>query len=93
MEAGLLKEVITIERPVVVKDEFGANKIDWETFIEKTRAGVSYNSGNRVNENNEIIFAYTVIFTIRLYHNIDERMRILWNKNKYRILSKEIDKH
>lgn len=87
MRAGLMLEVIKFEQPIIETDDFGANSLRWETFINKTRAQVTYSTGNRVNENNEIIFAYEVDFTIRSYHQINERMRIIWQNRKYRILS------
>lgn len=86
MRAGLLNYLISIQAPVVVKDVYGANGIDWRDIIS-TRAQVTYNTGNRQNQNNEIIHCYTVTFTIRLYHRVNEKMRIIWNGNKYRILS------
>lgn len=89
MRAGLLNEVIKVEKPVTTTNEYGANYIQWETFIGRTKAQVTYSSGNRLNENNEIIFAYEVVFTVRIYHQIDERMRIIWKNRKYRILSIE----
>lgn len=92
MRAGLLNSIIQVEKPEVVSDDFGANSLQWVNHIPKTRAKVTYSSGSRVNENNEIIFAYEVIFTVRSYHKITERMRILWEGNKYRILSIEKDK-
>lgn len=92
MRAGLLKDVISVEKPVTITDDFGANKIDWITSIKNTRAKVSYSNGNRANENNEITFAYEVIFTVRIYHQINERMRIIWKSKKYRILSIEENK-
>lgn len=91
MIAGALKEVISVEQPKIVKDDFGANKLIWETAIASTRAKVTYTSGNRANENNEIVFAYNVIFTVRIYHQISENMRIIWKSKKYRILSLESD--
>lgn len=92
MVAGTLKEIISVEKPMEVRDEFGANKLVWVKAIEKTRAKVTYSNGNRVNENNEIIFAYEVVFTIRSYHHIEEYYRILWKSKSYRILSIEPDK-
>jgi len=92
MRAGLLNSVISVEKPEVVSDDFGANSLQWVQHIPKTRAKVTYSSGSRANENNEIIFAYEVIFTARIYHKITERMRILWEGRKYRILSIEEDK-
>lgn len=92
MRAGLLKEVISVEKPTQWQNEYGATSIKWETFIGKTRAEVTYSNGNRRNDNNEIIFAYEVIFTVRIYHQINERMRIIWKNKKYRILSIEENK-
>jgi len=92
MRAGLLNEVIKVEKPASFTNEYGANYIQWETFISRTKAQVTYSSGNRLNENNEIIFAYEVVFTVRIYHQIDERMRIIWKNKKYRILSIEENK-
>ena len=89
MRAGLLNEIIQVEQPVTTPNEYGANYIQWKTFIGRTKAQVTYTSGNRANENNEIIFAYEVVFTMRIYHQIDERMRIIWKNKKYRILSIE----
>lgn len=89
MRAGLLQEVIKVEEPVTTTNEYGANYIQWKTFIGRTKAQVTYSSGNRANENNEIIFAYEVVFTVRIYHRINERMRIIWKNKKYRILSIE----
>lgn len=87
MRAGRLTEVISVEKPVQRQNEYGATALEWESFISKTKAEVTYSNGNRRNENNEIIFAYEVIFTVRIYHQINERMRIIWKNKKYRILS------
>lgn len=91
MQAGLLKECITIEKPTVIQNGFGANELEWSKFVD-TRAYVNYTSGNRVTSNNEIIWAYQVNFTIRVYHQVNEKMRIIWHGNKYRILAIEPDK-
>lgn len=91
MRAGLLTEVVTVEQPITITDDFGANKTGWNPIIN-TRAKVSYSSGNRANENNEIVFTYEVLFTMRIYHQINERMRIIWKNRKYRILSIERNK-
>lgn len=91
MNGGRLTEVITIERPTIVQNDFGANKFQWQNYIQ-TRADVQYESGTRATENDEVIFSYNKIFTIRYYHDIDEKDRIIWNNKKWRILSIEPDK-
>lgn len=92
MQAGLLTERIIIEKPITQQNGFGANAIKWTEFVT-TRAGVTYSNGNRANENNEIVYIYTVVFKIRYYHKVTEFMRITWNDQKYRILSIQADKH
>lgn len=89
--AGLLTECIKIQKPTVAVDGYGANDVKWIDYIF-TRANVTYQNGNRVNDTNEITFAYQVSFTVRLYHDIDERMRIIYKDKKYRILSIEESK-
>lgn len=91
MNGGRLTKLITIERPSIEQNDFGANGIQWNQHIQ-TRADVTFESGTRATENNEVIFSYNKIFTIRYYHNIDEKDRIIWNNKKWRILSIEPDK-
>lgn len=91
MRAGLLTDPVTFRRAIITKNQYGQEETDWIDCIS-TRANVRFNSGSRVTENNEIINTYTVTFTVRYYHNIDEFMRILWKGKTYRILSIEEDK-
>lgn len=91
MRAGLLIEPVTIKKAEIKKNEYGQEETVWNDYLS-TRANVSYKTGNRVTENNEIINTYTVDFTVRSYHKIDEFMRICWNGNIYRILSINRDK-
>ncbi|CDB47721.1 phage head-tail adaptor [Parabacteroides sp. CAG:2] len=67
MRAGLLNYPITIQEPITLKDVYGANGIDWKDAIS-TRAQVTYNSGNRQNQNNEIIHCYSRITKLSDYH-------------------------
>lgn len=94
MQAGLLKDdIITIQKLNIIKNKFG--EVEGEEWIDKLpniRSQVTYQNGNRVDENNELFFAYQVTFTVRIYHKIDELDRIVWNNKNYRILSIEPDK-
>lgn len=91
MNGGRLNEIISIERPTITKDDYGANKTEWKGIIN-TRADVQYENGSRDTENGEIVFNYTKVFTIRHYHKVDEKDRIVWNDKRYRILSIEPSK-
>lgn len=90
MNGGRLKYQIIIQKPTIIKDGFGANSIEWEDEIT-TRADVTNITGNRTVENDEIIYTYNKDFIIRIYHQIDETYRIIWNNKKWRILSIEPD--
>lgn len=89
VRAGLLRETITILKLVSTKDSFGANSTEW-TDKFTTRAQVTINSGNRENQNNEIVYTRNVTFSIRFYHAVTESDRVLYDGKKYRIIS--IDK-
>ena len=91
MNAGRLKEVITIQKPTISQNEYGANGTQWTDYIT-TRSDVQFESGNRHTENGDIVFNYTKIVTIKYDHNIDEKDRILWKGKLYRILSVEPDR-
>lgn len=90
MIAGKLNKIITIQKQEIVKNKFG--EVESEEWIDKLpniRSQVTYRNGNRVDENNELVFAYDMCFTIRRYHKVDELDRIIYDDKKYRILSKE----
>lgn len=54
MRAGLLTETILLQESVPVKNEFGATSMEWVDYLQ-TRANIKFNSGNRVNQNNEYL--------------------------------------
>lgn len=89
MRAGLLRYNITFAKPVIVRDDFGGNSIVYEKVID-TRANINYNSGNRANENGEIVWGHNLTFTVRLYHELSNDWIIRYDGKEYRILS--IDK-
>ena len=72
MRAGTLHYPITIQEPVAIKDGYGANSIDWRDVIS-TRSNVTYNSGNRQNQNNEIVHSYNVILEDFYNHFISKQ--------------------
>lgn len=92
MIAGRLSEKIDIQKLKIIKNDFGEVEAEEWIPVVSTRADVSYKSGGRVDENNELFFGYSVSFGIRYYHKIDEMDRIKWNDKYYRILSIEPDK-
>lgn len=91
MRAGLLTEEISFTEAIITKNAYGASETEWNTVFT-TRAKVIYQSGSRAVENNEIVNIYLLSFIIRIYHQINEKMIIIYNSNKYRILSIEKNK-
>ena len=88
-----MNEIITIEKQIIKKNGFGElESIVWKPKLSNIRSQVTYNSGGRVDENNELFFAYSVIFTVRIYHPIHELDRVVWNGKNYRILAIQTDK-
>lgn len=87
MIAGTLEYNISIYKPVVEEGKYGPGKTVYVPYIRKTRARVINNKGARQQENNEVIYDYTITFCIRSYHKIDEYMRIKYNGRFYRILN------
>lgn len=92
MLAGKLNEIITIEELQIIKNEYGEEQTDRYAPKIRTRAEVRYNNGNRITDNNEIFFAYDVTFIIRIYHNITELDRVIYDNQPYRILAIEKNK-
>ena len=88
MIAGRLNEVIKLYKPTEVINEYGEREPQF-AYCYTTRAKVEFNTGNRVNENNELVFNYNKTFNIRSYVPIDETYQIEWQNKRYRILTLE----
>lgn len=88
MRAGLLSETISIYQPYNRDSKYGVStKTAFVPFINSTRARIVNQKGTRTTENNEIIYAYTVTFSIRGYHKVEDYMRIKWKDKFYKILN------
>ena len=86
LRAGLLREVVTIYRPVVTRNDYGEETTVWE-LVATTRARVDFRSGNRVVEVNEVANPYTVSFILRRFLEIDPHYRLQWRNRYYTIAS------
>lgn len=83
---GLRKYRIEIQRSSESENRFGEREKIWETAVE-TKADVISKSGTRINDVHELTPFYSVDFRIRQYHEVDEKMRVIFNGKKYRILA------
>lgn len=93
MQAGLLRDKITIERSVVTYNaDNGEQQLSWVKFWTG-RAKVEFSSGSQLVSNNETINTITKRVTIRTKPAINEKLsnlRILIDGEYYRILAKDV---
>lgn len=88
MIAGRLNEVVKIYKPMETINEYGESEFEF-VYAYTTRAKVEYNTGNRLNENNELVFSYNKTFNVRSYVPLLETYQIEWQGKRYRILTLE----
>lgn len=86
MRAGDLKDHIIFQRKKITQSEYGGESVEWEDAIS-ARATVVFKGGKRIVDSNEIFNEYTFTFYVRIYHQVDESMRIKYNGKSYKILS------
>ena len=84
MRAGLLNEMIKIQKPVEVETKYSGKVTEYQDYI-MTKASVEHLSGRRTVSAGEIINDYSVRFKIRIYHKISPDMIIIHSGMKYRI--------
>ncbi len=94
MEAGKLNQRVEFWSLKLDTDEFGHEKYDYELSFS-TKASIKYNNGNRLIENQEIVYDNTLTFKIRSYCPVQDTDRIKYRNKWYRILSvnDEYNKH
>ena len=86
MKASNLDKVIDIYELNITTSPYGDTKRTW-TKKYSTRARVNYSSGNRTIENDEIFFTVDREFIMRHYVPIEDTDIIVWNNEKWRVLS------
>ena len=93
MQAGLLRDKITIERSDVTHNtENGEQVTSWQQ-VWSGRAKVDFSSGSQLVSNNETINTITKMVTIRTKPAFNEKLsnlRILIDGEYYRILAKDV---
>lgn len=88
MIAGRLNEVVKIYNVESTVNDYGERMEDYVLSMT-TRARVDFNSGNRTNENDEIVYNYQKTFNIRSYVPVKDTSHIEWQEKMYRVLSVE----
>ena len=82
MRAGLLTDKLEIWQPSSVTDDFGAENTTWE-YLTTIKASVTYQSGDKITDNDEILTTYSLTADIRKYHALNETMRVVFNGRKF----------
>ena len=92
MKAGLLTEVVVIERLKPMPDEvYGTAKQEWEEVM-RLRATIDYRGGDRVNEHYEVVNTHLVKITTHLRRQITPEMRVKCEGGVYYIQSRYHDR-
>ena len=93
MQAGLLRDKITIEHSEITANTTnGEQKIHWRE-IWSGRAKIDFSSGTQLVSNNETINTISKKITIRTKPSFNQKLstlRIVINGEYYRILSKDV---
>ena len=93
MQAGLLRDKVTVERSIVTYNaDNGEQQLSW-TVVWSGRARVEYSSGSQLVSNNETINTITKRVTIRTKPAFNDKLsqlRMLIDGEYYRILAKDV---
>ena len=93
MQAGLLRDKITIERSVVNSNATNGEQVISWSVVWSGRAKVDFSSGSQLVSNNETINTMTKKVTIRTKPAFNEKLsnlRIFVDGEYYRILAKDV---
>ena len=91
MRAGLLNELIEIWKPTISINSVGEQTTTYSKNAT-IKARVLHASGNRTVENDEVVFPYTKNIQVRIYQDISDFDRVMYDGKLYRIQSIETDK-
>lgn len=93
MQAGLLRDIITIERCEDSKNATNGEQIQRWIPAWKGRAKVDFSSGNQAVVNGETVNRMTKKVTVRTKPTFQDklsRLRIIIDGDAYRILAKDV---
>lgn len=85
MRAGVLRQRVTIQKPVVIgRDSFGAEILGWEK-VATLWADVQPLSGREYFDAQQMNNEVTTLIRIRYYPGITPQMQVVWNNHTYNI--------
>lgn len=86
MEAGRLRELVTIEQKSVTRDAFGAETVAWTTFAASLPAEAQPLSGREYVAMRQAQADITIRFRLRYVAGVTPAMRVLWDSRAYDII-------
>ena len=86
MNAGTLRDIISVEEPVETRDGFGGQQTGWRT-VWRGKANVGPTGGTRKEINSETVHTATRKVKVRWKPAFSVRMRLVIDGQKYRILA------
>lgn len=93
MQAGLLRDIISIEKMTITVSQENGEQISTWSQVWRGRARVQFSSGTQIVDNNETFNAITRTVTIRTKPYLTGALsnyRIVIKGDYYRILSRDI---
>ncbi len=91
MNAGTMRDIITVESMIIDRDEMGGQRQLWNPYW-RGKAWVRFSSGARKVENGETVNTMTKKVTVRHHPRFTPDMRIDIGGLKYRILSMDVNR-
>lgn len=88
MIAGLLNEIVSLSRPVVSTDNYGAETTSYE-FYKSVRAEVRWKSGQISNEAAELFAGEKMEVIVRDAHPIAAKWLVEYNGEKFGVTAVE----
>lgn len=85
MRAGLMRDIVVFEKPVLNETDYSSSEHTYEEAF-RTHARVVHSSGSRTVEADRIVNPFTVKIMIRMYHEVSRDMIIVYNRERYQIL-------
>lgn len=87
MRAGLLRERITIQRPVESREADGSEAFSWEDAAADVAAQLIVFPGREAPAGPQELARREWVFRIRKRSGLDERMRIVWREQVFLVRS------
>ena len=91
MNAGTMRDMITVESMTMTRDDTGGQQRQWSTYW-RGKAWVRFSSGGRKSVDGEIINTMTKKVTVRHHPAFRPDMRLVIEGLRYRILSIDTNK-